>query len=142
LGRFAVPIIFYDPSGQLKGIEMQRTVQQIDIMPTVLGLLNYDKPFFAFGFNALSTDTLNRNFAVNYFNGLYQIVWNEYVLRMHADFSPEGLFSYNDDPLLLHDLKSTLPDITNKLNTFAKAFLQVHNIQLIDNKLIVYEKDR
>ena len=142
LGRFAVPIIFYDPSGQLKGIEMQRTVQQIDIMPTVLGLLNYDKPFFAFGFNALSTDTLNRNFAVNYFNGLYQIVWNEYVLRMHADFSPEGLFSYNDDPLLLHDLKSTLPNITNKLNTFAKAFLQVHNIQLIDNKLIVYEKDR
>ena len=136
LGRFTVPVIFYDPSGDLKGFEEQRTVQQIDIMPSVLSYLNYDKPFFAFGHNALASDPLNPNFAVSYFNGLYQICWNEYILRMNGDLTPEALFNYNIDPLLLNDLKFSLPDITDKLNDFGKAFMQEHNNRLIDNKMV------
>ena len=135
LGRFAIPVIFYDPSGKLKGFEEQRTAQQIDIMPSVLGFLNYDKPFFAFGFNALKADSLNRNFAINYFNGLYQIYQNEYILRMNSDLSPEALFNYNKDPLLLNDLKFSLPDITGKMNDLGKAFIQVHNDRLNDNDM-------
>jgi len=136
LGRFAVPVIFYDPSGELRGYEEHRTIQQIDIMPSVLGYLNYDKPFFAFGHNAFASDSLNRNFATNYFNGLYQIYWNEYILRMHGDLSPEALFDYSKDPLLLDDLKYSMPDITTKLNNLGKAFMQTHNDLLNDNKMV------
>ena len=141
LGRFAVPVIFYDPSGELKGFEEQRTVQQIDIMPSVLSYLNYDKPFFAFGHNAFTSDSLNRNFAINYFNGLYQIYWNEYVLRMNSDLSPEALFDYSKDPLLLTDLKYSLSDITIKLNNLGKAFLQEHNGYLNDNNMVYSGED-
>ena len=136
IGRFSIPVIFYDPSGKLQGFEEQKTVQQIDIMPSVLGLLNYDKPFFAFGFNAFKTDSpANRNFAVNYFNGLYQVCWNEYLLRMNSDLLPEALFDYSKDPLLLVDLKSLLPDITAKLNDLGKAFIQSHNQRLNDDEM-------
>ena len=140
VGRFAVPIIFYEPSGKLKGFEEHRTVQQIDIMPSVLGLLNYDKPFFSFGFDVFRTDSLAQNFAVSHFNGLYQICWNEYVLRMHEEnLSPEALFNYSKDPLLQNDLKTSLPEITLKLNNFGKAFIQEHNARLIDNKMVYSE---
>jgi len=136
LGRFAVPVIFYDPSGDLRGFDEQRTVQQIDIMPSVLGYLNYDKPFFAFGHNALAPVLPTQNFAVNYFNGLYQICWNEYILRMNGDLTPEAFFNYNKDPLLLTDLKSSLPDIAGKLNDLGRAFLQEHNDRLNDNRMV------
>ncbi len=38
----------YTPDGSLKG-EVNEVTQQADIMPTVLGLLGYDKPYFAYG---------------------------------------------------------------------------------------------
>jgi len=105
-------------------------------MPSVLGYLNYDKPFFAFGHNALAPVLPTQNFAVNYFNGLYQICWNEYILRMNGDLTPEAFFNYNKDPLLLTDLKSSLPDIAGKLNDLGRAFLQEHNDRLNDNRMV------
>ncbi len=38
----------YTPDGSLKG-EITDVAQQSDIMPTILGLIGYDKPYFAFG---------------------------------------------------------------------------------------------
>ncbi|MFI3269587.1 MAG: LTA synthase family protein [Rikenellaceae bacterium] len=38
----------YTPDGSLRG-EIEEVVQQADIMPTVLGLVGYDEPYFAFG---------------------------------------------------------------------------------------------
>ncbi len=57
LGHYKVPVIFYAPSmPQLTGVDSTRVVSQIDIMPTVLGLLGYDKPYVAFGQDALSSN--------------------------------------------------------------------------------------
>ncbi len=38
----------YTPDGSLRG-EINDVTQQADIMPTVLGLVGYDKPYFAYG---------------------------------------------------------------------------------------------
>lgn len=43
LGLYSVPILFYAPGmPELRGME-DKIVEQIDIMPTVLGLLGYDR---------------------------------------------------------------------------------------------------
>ncbi len=55
-GVFRVPVIFYDPAGEIFRPELREgPVQQIDIMPTVLSGLKYNKPYIAFGQDVLST---------------------------------------------------------------------------------------
>lgn len=132
LGRLAIPIIFYDPSGNLKGLDQSRTAQQIDIMPTVLNYLHYDQPYFAFGFDALAKDT-SRAFVINY-NGAYQIVHNNYVLETRED-GPVALYQYTSDYLQLHNLKDQEPEIVQALNNKFKAFIQQYNGRLIENRM-------
>ena len=67
-GTFAVPVIFYQPGSTLKG-HIDAIAQQIDIMPTVLGYLGYDKPYISFGCDLLAIPT-NQTSAVNYIGGV------------------------------------------------------------------------
>ncbi len=76
-GSFEVPVIFYTPDGSMKGKD-PRLVQQIDIMPVVLGQLKYNKPYFAFGNDVLHEK--GNNCVVNYINGTYQLFYGDHVL--------------------------------------------------------------
>ncbi len=46
LGHTRIPIILHDPSGKLQPHVHPGMMQQIDVLPTLLGLLGYDRPFF------------------------------------------------------------------------------------------------
>ena len=48
LGGFCSPIIVYDPS-QPTGEMQDKIAQQTDILPTVLGMIGYQKPHLGFG---------------------------------------------------------------------------------------------
>lgn len=47
-GRTAILCFMYTPDHSVKG-RYEHIFQQLDIMPTVLGLMGYNKPYFAFG---------------------------------------------------------------------------------------------
>ena len=47
-GYFSIPIFFFTPRGA-KGEMRDEIIQQTDIMPTILGMLHYDKPYVGFG---------------------------------------------------------------------------------------------
>ncbi len=49
LGSYAVPIIFYQAKDSLLQGESLELAQHIDIMPSVLDYLHYDKSFYALG---------------------------------------------------------------------------------------------
>jgi arylsulfatase A-like enzyme len=134
VGCFAVPIIVFDPSGNLKGRETDKVVKQTDIMPLVLGQLNYGKPYFAFGSDPFAAE--RDCFAVNSMNGFIQVVRNEYVLRI-LDNKPEALYNYDSDPLLTRNLRDYLPEVAARLDSLGKAFMQTYNNRLIDNELVV-----
>src|SRR5690606_34936438 len=78
-GAFSIPILFYYPGaeGQLKGLS-NKLVQQLDIIPTVLNYLNYDKPYFAFGFDAFNED--QNNFVVNNNGDTFNFYLSDYLL--------------------------------------------------------------
>ena len=59
----------YAPDGSVKG-RSSTVTQQIDIMPTVLGLLDYNKAYFAFGRDVFASQ--NNGFAINYNGSAYQ----------------------------------------------------------------------
>ena len=127
---FAVPVIFFRPDGSLK--DYQHTIaQQTDMMPTVLGYLNYDLPYIAFGFDVNKTAD---RFAVNYTNGTYQLYTNQYVLHFDGE-KTTGLYEIHTD--LSNNLSGKLPEVQNELELKVKAFLQEYTVRMADNRLIV-----
>ena len=79
LGGFCSPIIIYDPQ-KPEGEMQDKIAQQINIMPTVLGMLGYQKPYLAFGIDVLNTPAED-TWAVNYLNGVYQYVKHGEVIQ-------------------------------------------------------------
>ena len=54
IGIFRVPIIFFDPSENKKTpYKSQNIIQHIDILPSILSYIGYNKPFISFGNNLL-----------------------------------------------------------------------------------------
>lgn len=120
-GLFAVPVIFYHPGSSLKGC-MPGIAQQIDIMPTVLGYLNYDSPFVAFGCDLLHTPAAD-TYAVNYINGVYQYHKGEYLLQFDGQ-KAIALFQFTTDPLLKNNLIHTMDDVQLSMERELKAIIQ------------------
>ena len=83
LGNYCVPVILYAPGDtSLHGYDEERVVEQIDIMPTVLAYLHYDKPYIAFGCDMLGTP-LDNGFALHWLpeSNSYEYVWGDYALQ-------------------------------------------------------------
>lgn len=133
LGGYSIPIVFYYPGGELKGVS-DKIVQQIDIMPTVLNYLNYDESYFAFGFDAFSSD--NSNFVVNNNGGAYIFAQGKHLLISDIDQST-GLFNIYKDPMLKDNQIGIYPQQQDSLEKHLKAFIQQYNNRMINNNLVV-----
>ena len=137
-GSFAVPILFFAPGDStLKGVE-KRVVQQLDVMPTVLSYLHYDKPYFAFGKDMLAPPA-GEDFAVNYM-GAYQWFEGEYMIQFDEE-KTLALYNYVQDPLLQNNLKDDLQLQAKRqqMEKRLKAFIQQYKNRMIDDKLRVDE---
>jgi phosphoglycerol transferase MdoB-like AlkP superfamily enzyme len=127
---FAVPVIFYKPDGSLK--DYRHTIaQQLDVTPTVLGYLNYDLPYLAFGFDVNKSAD---RFAINYTNGTYQLYSDRYVLHFDGQ-KTTGLYEIHTS--MTDNLSGKLPDVQNKFESKMKAFLQEYTYRMVENRLTV-----
>lgn len=131
LGNHAVPIIFFDPSGELTGIS-SKIAQQIDIAPTVLSYLNYDLPYFAFGNNLLSDST--NHFAIAHNGNHYNIAMNDYFLQFDGQ-KMIGFYNFKEDRLLTKNLVNESISQMDSIANVTKAFIQQYNNRMIDNKI-------
>ncbi len=123
-GEMEVPVIFFSPQGEAPfepGIDSTMIAQQIDIMPTVLEYVGYDRPFIAFGKSLISTPA-KESFAVNYANETYRYYKGENILLYNGE---------NDTPLSMFNLRN---DIMMKNNIIGSSSVQhdmVHELQAI-----------
>ena len=78
-GDYHIFGLIYAPESDLVG-EHRGVVSQIDIMPTLLGLLGNEKPYFAFG-RDLFQESVEQPFAPMYDNNAFQIVMDDYLVR-------------------------------------------------------------
>ena len=137
-GSYCVPIIFYKPGSDLKGIS-KRIAQQIDIMPTILNYLNFDKEYIAFGNNLL--DDSYESFAFNTSGDDYHLYMKDHILEM-IDNKPIGLFNYKEDRFLEKNLLDTEPDLRKQMEDKLKAIIQTYNSRLIDNDMVIKTTDK
>lgn len=132
-GSYSIPIIFFKPGSDLRGMK-KRIAQQIDIMPTILHYLNYDKDYIAFGTNLL--DDSRESFAFNTNGSSYHFYMRDHILEM-MDNRAMGLYNFRSDRYLESNLISKEPDLVNIMMEKMKAVIQSYNSRLIDNDMVV-----
>lgn len=131
LGAFAVPMMIYAPGSGLKGYNDSTVVSQCDILPTVMSLLGYDKPFVTYGHNMFAPE--EQHFAVN-FNNAFQITEGDYLLQF-ANEKVTALYNFKTDPMLRDNLAGRQPEVQERLERRMKAVIQQYNDGMLENKL-------
>ena len=137
MGRFLIPIFFYTPGGQLPVMcETKRLIQQTDITPTLLGLLNYQKPFFSFGKDVFDNSENYVNYVFNDRNGNSMYYLDDLMIEYSGN-QLIGIYEYKNDFSLKNNLIekkeqfSQLPFMQQQM----EAILQQYITRMEDNKL-------
>ena len=137
MGRFLIPIFFYTPGGQLPvKCDSTRLVQQTDITPSLLGLLNYQKPYFSFGKDVFSTDSTFVNFVFNDRNGNSMYYLDDLMIeysgnRLYGIFEYKKDFSLKNNLLRRKDEFPQLPFMQRQM----EAIIQQYVTRMKDNEL-------
>ena len=132
-GIFRVPIIFYDPSNKRLNQKSNKIIQQIDIMPSILSYLNYNKPFISLGNNIFDN---NNGFAINYNNGFLLIIDDKVVMYNEIKERIDKIFNITEDMSLKQNILDNVEskDII-KYEHKIQAFIQTYNNRMINNTM-------
>ncbi len=140
IGQFSTTIILYDPSGDIQPGIREGIAQQTDIMPTVLSLVGYNKPYVAFGCDLLNTPAAD-TWAINYLDGIYQYCKGGYVLQFDGQ-QTLGLYRLDDRLMRNNLVVSGNHDVLreakrqSQMEREAKAIIQQYMDRMIDNRLV------
>ena len=135
LGVFGVPVIIYDPSGDIQPQRRHCIAQQIDIMPTILNYLGYDHPYVAFGNDLFNTPD-DATWAVNHSNGIYQYVKGDYLMQFSEQGEVKGIYNYKQDWQLKHNLKGKIVNAEADMQRELKAIIQSYMERMTEDRLV------
>ena len=131
LGGFCSPIIIYEPGGSREPSVEPKIAQQIDILPTIMGMLHYPDPYFGFGIDLLNTPA-DSTWAVNYLNGIYQYVKHGHLLQFDGQHT-RAVYSLTDS-LMKHNLAGHLPQ-QPQMERELKAIIQQYMERMTQDRL-------
>ena len=128
LGVYVAPILFFDPSGEMPRGQHHGIAQQIDIMPTILNYLGYNKPYVAFGLDLLNTPA-DKTWAVSYNGGIYQYVKGDYFIQFDGT-KLKAAYNYKKDWMMTRNLvndqsaQPALTTMTKELKAIIQSYMQ------------------
>jgi phosphoglycerol transferase MdoB-like AlkP superfamily enzyme len=128
VGNACIPIVFYRPGRALRG-EHKRVFSQIDILPSVLQQLGYNKPFFAFGRSYLEERHGNDYF----FNGSTHYLYGDSTVYFFDMPDIRQAYNYRRDSLLYDNITGRFPALDSLNLRRYHAFVQTYNHTLIHN---------
>lgn len=126
-----VPILFYSPNKKYVG-SSNVWAQQIDIYPTLLDMIGYDKPFRSWGRSLIAKDRVPP-FVMRYSSDKYQMMSGNYICTFDGE-KADGFYDKNDKDLK-HNLIGRRNAEMDLLEQRCKAFLQDYMQRIIDQKL-------
>lgn len=132
LNRIAVPILIYSPNKKFKGVNTEYA-QHIDIYPTILDAIGYQKSFRSWGRSLLANKTNETPYLINSIAGLYYFAKGNYFCTFDGT-NLVGLYD-KEDKKLANNLKSAYPKIAKDFEKQCKAILQDYYEKIIDKKL-------
>lgn len=132
IGKFRIPILFFDPSNpDLAGVN-EKNFQQIDIMPSILDYLHIKTDMVSFGKSYKSKE----NFVVYYLQGTYHYIQDDYYVAF-TDNKVTGLYNWKKDVLLKNNLMQIDKPRVQKAEKFIKTYIQSFNERVTNNQLVI-----
>lgn len=125
---------------ELQGMDHEKIVEQIDIMPSVLGLLGYDRPFVGFGQDIFHTPAEDK-IAVNYIpaSGIYQLLKGDYLIQFDGT-NVLHAYRFRTDTLMQEDVKDSMPqDTLKEMENTLKSIIQQYMQRMNNNELVYRE---
>lgn len=129
----AIPIILFDPKGELIGHESRHPVQQADIFPTLIDLLGVKEPILSYGANMFVGS--DERFVVIPFDGGYQMISGDYLLQFDGE-RILALYDVTSDPRCKIDVQKQKPEVIERMLPTLKAYLQDFSKRMRENKLL------
>ncbi|MEI8204678.1 MAG: LTA synthase family protein [Bacteroidota bacterium] len=133
LGMYQIPLIIFSPKNDLPQ-PCSNIAQQSDIMPSVLDLLNYDKPFVSYGKSVF--DSTYKGFSMSYMNEMFQLITPEYLLEFDGQ-NTVGFYELQKDSLLQNNIYQNKSLEKSKMQGFVKAYIQQYINRMIRNQLTI-----
>ena len=131
MNKNAVAMMIYKPNSKLIG-ESTAYAQQIDLYPTILDLMGYNKPFRSWG-RSLVGDTNVTPFVIRHSSNLYQFMSGNYICTFDGN-KIIGFYAKNDKDLK-HNLIAKRNSEMNQIELKCKAYLQDYMARVMDKKL-------
>lgn len=131
MNKHTVPILFFSPDKKYVGTN-DDWAQQIDIYPTILDMIGYDKPFRSWG-RSLISDKQVPPFVMRHSSKMYQLMSGNYICTFNGK-EAVGFYDKKDKDLKNNLIKNRNEEM-NVLELRCKAFLQDYMERIIDKKL-------
>lgn len=132
-GSLRIPLILFHPRDTLLQGVYNGVVQQADIMPTVLDLLGYEKPFFAFGTSAF--DSSASRMAIAFKHDQYQLLKDNQLVCFDGE-KTTFVYDLSTDSLLQDNVLDNADHSENL--AYLKSFVQNYSLALNKN-LMTFE---
>lgn len=126
-----VPILFFSPDEKYVGVNTD-WAQQIDIYPTLLDMMGYQKPFRSWG-RSLINDKQVAPFVIKYGSNMFQFMSGNYICTFDGK-KAIGFFD-KDDKAMEHNLISKRNTAMDLIELRCKAFVQDYMERVIDKRL-------
>ncbi len=127
----SVMMLLYTPDEKYKGV-YRDYAQQIDIYPTILDMIGYDKPFRSWGTSLVGEKKIPP-FVMRYSAQLYQFMGGNYICTFDGK-KAVGFYAKNDKGME-HNLIGSRNAEMDELELRCKAFIQDYMERVMDKKM-------
>lgn len=130
---YRIPILFYEPNGKLPKGKRKEIFQQLDILPTVLDLLNIEKKYYAYGNSIFQNGERE---AITYLEGVYYYFNSPFMLSFSGSNTTNMFDLMKGREMNLKEKHSITPLFVKKEKRL-KAMIQRYNHDLINNQTTI-----
>lgn len=135
INTFAVPILFYSANPNLvKTGKSSEISQQIDIYPTLVDLIGYNKPFRSWGRSLMRNDSEISRAINSTGNGIYHLIQGNYIYVFDGE-KTIGIYKSQDKDLRYNLVKSANSAEIKQGQQDLKAFIQDYADRIVNKKL-------
>ncbi len=134
---YRIPILFYHPSGKIKAQKSNEIFQQLDILPTIIDLVNVETKYYAYGNSYYDKSEKE---AITYIEGSYYYFKNNFM----TTFTNERARNLYDFTTMSTEVSDSLAGHKKEVKANEKrlkALIQQYNRDLIMNQTTVNEKE-
>jgi phosphoglycerol transferase MdoB-like AlkP superfamily enzyme len=133
---FRIPIFFHIPANH-NGATISKVVQQLDVVPSILDMLHYNKPFMSFGQSIFRE---KEGFTVNKVFDSFQYIDSSFLMGYNQGLdSVLYFYNYKNDPGLSGNLshqEQTDEGIRQRRRQL-QAFIQQFDERMTKNRLFI-----